>query len=121
VTTKTCRQCHRTQPLSAFPTHKHMKDGHLNLCRVCKKAADSAAYAKRQATQVTAAPIANACAGCARRGSPKSPKPPKQDRQAQYGCTKERPEGAQERPTCSWLVALRLLAGSSHRKWRGTA
>jgi ribosomal protein S27AE len=27
-----------------------MKDGPLNLCRVCKKATDSAAYAKRQAT-----------------------------------------------------------------------
>ena len=78
---KTCYRCHQSKPLPDFPTHPKMADGHLNLCRDCRKSADNAAYANRQGAKG------------------KTVRP----------------------PTCSWLVALPLLAGSSHRKWRGTA
>jgi hypothetical protein len=49
MNTKTCYRCHQTKPLSAFPKHRQMRDGHLNLCRDCKLAADHAHYARRQA------------------------------------------------------------------------
>lgn len=49
--TKTCYCCHQTKPPAEFPTHPQMRDGHLNLCRPCKKDADNAAYATRQAAK----------------------------------------------------------------------
>jgi 5-methylcytosine-specific restriction endonuclease McrA len=37
--TKICRQCGGdSQPLTEFPKHKQMADGHLNVCKTCKAA-----------------------------------------------------------------------------------
>ena len=33
--TKTCKGCSSVKPMSLFPKHKQMADGHLNFCKVC--------------------------------------------------------------------------------------
>lgn len=40
---KTCTECGKTKPLSEFYEHPMMSDGHLNQCKVCKRA-----YARRR-------------------------------------------------------------------------
>jgi hypothetical protein len=42
VSTKTCRDCGETKPLSDFYKHPQCRDGHFPECKVCR-----AAYAKR--------------------------------------------------------------------------
>jgi len=34
---KPCKKCCEIKPLSDFPPHKKMADGHLNMCRSCRR------------------------------------------------------------------------------------
>lgn len=43
---KNCKQCDKAKPLSEYYKHKDMSDGHLNICKECKRS-----YAREQDTK----------------------------------------------------------------------
>ena len=45
---KTCKDCGEKKPLSEFPKHSEMRDGHLNTCRKCRSAYESERKKKRK-------------------------------------------------------------------------
>ena len=38
LVTKSCKECGEVKPLTDYSAHKMMADGHLNICKECKKA-----------------------------------------------------------------------------------
>lgn len=54
VESKQCRQCGETKPLDEFYRHPAMGDGHLNHCKVCKRAYQAERHAEIMADPVLA-------------------------------------------------------------------